>query len=271
MKIDKKKYLHILSFSFCTLVYILCLLCVSMKPNLLFGETEVRTNAKQVDKSPNAQESTKKNTSSFPGFIKGKVFNNLSGVGVTDAVITINRGGTIVSSVESASDGTYFLQILPGSYDINVTRNGFFDSNERIVVSAFITAEKDINMAPTVSLPSTPPPSGEPGSSECLNGGTPSGIALFPPSLTMRQGATKRVRIRVLKNERAGCPIDVLIDCITGCDAIELSKDLVSTNKRGFAIAEIQAKRDKDGVSAVMFRAGNVDVVLPIEIVGGNK
>lgn len=256
-------------------VFSLCIVFIAIftgLTNSCFCESTIGTYAKISDKSPGVQDSTQKTTSSFPGFLKGRVFDNVSGAGVLDATVSIEREGTLVTSGRTTDNGTFFLQVLPGSYDVNVVRNGFFEKNESVIISAFVTEIKNINMAPTVSVPPTTPPTGnEPSSVECADGGNPSSIELIPDALTMRSGATKRVRIRVLKDEKGGCPVDVVSECIAGCDIMEISNGIITTNKRGYAVVEIKSQRREVGSAAAMFSVGNLNIVLPITITNLNR
>lgn len=233
-------------------------------PGTVFSQVKVESGSKQTIKTAGAQESTLKSVSSQFGFATGLIFDNVTGDGISDVTVTLEQSDSVVESANTAADGTFFFQALPGGYNITAVKKGFFNSNEDVKVLAFVTTVKNINMAPTISLPPTPPPTGEPPSSECRQGGSPIDIIVSPESLKIKSGRTKRVRVRVLKEERGGCSIDVIVNCSGDCDKIELSDEVVTTNSLGFAVIAIKAKRNEDGIAAVTFTAGNVQFQVPV-------
>lgn len=245
----------------------------SKTSNKVFSQVKIGTDAKQTDKLSGTQESTLKITKSLPGFVKGKILDNVTGDGIADATVTLTQSDITVTSDESVDDGTFFLRVLPGKYSVTVIKSGFLENNSDLTVSAFETVIKNINMAPTVSLPSTSPPEQgppepEPLSSNCKGrgGGNPGGIEVFPGSLTIQPGRTKRVGVRVLKDGSGGCSIDVNIDCISGCGMIELAADTITTNRRGFAITTIKAKARQEGVAVITFSVDDFEFLLPVDI-----
>ncbi len=233
--------------------------------NNALAEVRVGTNSRQTEKIVGAQESTHKTTSSLPGFVTGKVFDNVTGSGIPDAEIKLLQSGETVVSDRSAGDGMFFLRIAPGNYNIKVVKSGFENRNDTVEIDPFETELKNMNMAPSISSPPTPPDSNDP-NLECAQGGAPSRVEILPSSLSVRPGGAKLVRIHVLKDKIGGCSIDVNIKCVAGCEKIELKEETVTTNKRGFAVASIGVKKLKRGIAVLRFEAGKVKDVLPVKI-----
>lgn len=266
MKTGNKKIDKIIIFSLCIVFCNLFSILFCGITNKAFSQTEIGTYAQQIDKTSGNQESTQKTTSSFPGFVKGSVFDNVSGLGIADALVSIKNGKTIVAGIKTSGDGAFFLKALPGSYIINVTRNGFLDSDVNITVSAFVTEIRNINMAPTISLPPSSSPSNDPGT-ECANGGSPESIELFQDLLHVNAGSSERVMVRVKKDKIAGCAINVGVECIAGCEKIELSGNIVATNNLGYAVVDIKTGRRQKGTAVIEFSANNLKLALPVVLV----
>lgn len=239
----------------------------SKTSNTAFSQVKTGTDARQTDKFSGAQESTLKITSSLSGFVKGKVFDNVTGAGIPDIDVTLKQSDLTVASDKTAEDGTFFVHLLPGSYTITVAKSGFLENKSDIKVLAFETVIKNINMAPAISFPSTPLPGEEPPSLRCKGGGSPSSIEVFPASLTIRPGDTKKARVHVSRDKRGGCSIDVNVNCISGCDKIEIEADTVTTNRRGFATIAIKVRARQEGVAVITVSIEDFEeIFLPVVI-----
>lgn len=253
-------------------MYIVTVLSITANPypkkqNLAFCELKIGAHAKQTDKFSGAQESSQKSIISFPSFIKGKVFDNIKSDGIPNVNITVKRLDDIVALSKTENDGTFFIKIVPGEYTIIASKIGLDDNNINVEASAFETVDADINMAPADAFPSLPRPGERDPLSKCKKGGNPTGIKVFPSSLDIRPGGSKRVIIQVSKENRGGCSIDVNIDCISGCTLLDIPKKTLTTNRRGFTVIKVNSKdRKEEGVSVIRFGVEDFDFFLPVII-----
>lgn len=236
-------------------------------------QVKTETDARQTVRSTGAQTGSLNTTGSFPGFVKGEVFDKSKGERVFGATVSLRQLASTIASAVTQEDGVYFFQVPPGGYDITAVKSGFDDSRDDISVSAFETVTKNINLELEVAVTPVPTPKPAPTPTpqpieigECEGGGAPVGIVISPETLTIKAGRQKRAKIRVLKDEGKGCSIEVGVQCIEGCDNIQLQKDTVTTNRRGFATVRIKADRNAEGMSIVLFSIDDIVAELPVVI-----
>ena len=235
--------------------------------NIAFCQTEISAYTKQTDKHTGVQESSQKSLISYPSFIKGKVFDNIKSNGIPNVNITVKKANDVVALSKTEKDGTFFMKVVPGKYAITASKIGLDDNEINVETSAFETINANINMESADAFPSLPRPGERDPFSKCKKGGNPTGIKVFPASLDIRPGGSKRVIIQVSKENRGGCSIDVNVDCISGCDLLNIPKRQLTTNRRGFVVISIKSKdRKKEGVSVIRFAVDDFDFFLPIII-----
>lgn len=233
----------------------------------VFGQVQTGKDANQTEKTSGRQSGTANATGSFPGFLKGAISDNSSSDTLAGASVILTLSGRTVSSSTTGDDGTYFFQVPPGSYSIDVSKGGFNSKREpNVSINAFETVTRSISLSKVAVATPTPSPTVTPQPTECEDGGVPSDLNVVPGSLTIRSGKSKKVKVYVKKDKRKGCAIEVKIDCIEGCGKIKLSDNIVTTNQRGNAKVKIKAEKQGKGSAKIVFSVGGLTTELPIVI-----
>ena len=59
---------------------------------------------------------------SFDGFVNGVVIDKETDDNISDAEVSINQSGELITSVRTTEDGGYFLQAPAGDYTISASK-----------------------------------------------------------------------------------------------------------------------------------------------------
>ncbi len=78
----------------------------------------------------------------FPGFVKGIVRDQSTGLVITGATV---RGGNIATSTTN-SDGQYLLQLPDGDHDIICSKYGYNRDTQNVAVESFEITLHNIGM-----------------------------------------------------------------------------------------------------------------------------
>ena len=215
------------------------------------------TDAKQTVKTTAAETGKLNETVSFPGFVKGVITDEENGEVVSGATVSIKRNKSIITSLETTDNGSYFLEASPGSYEMSVDKSGFEESEEEIDVSAFETITRNIELvSDDDSLEE----------SECRGGAPPTGISLSSESLVIKDGRTKRVRVKVIKDDGISerCSTNVKITILEGAEILEQLDETVKTNFLGAKIVSIKTIRGEKGTAVILFSVGEHEAELSV-------
>ncbi len=83
----------------------------------------------------------------IPGFIKGLVTDKNTGEVITGAVISISFDiDSDITSVETTTDGSYFIQLAPKDYTLSIKKDGFQEFTKDIIINESETETVDIEM-----------------------------------------------------------------------------------------------------------------------------
>jgi len=119
---------------------------IHLQPAVVYAKASTGTDANTTTKSSATRDGTSKATGTFPGFVKGLVFDNETNKLVSRASVGLRQASKLVGTLNTNEEGSYFFQVLPGNYNIEVDKKGFSTGKATIAVSAFETATKNINL-----------------------------------------------------------------------------------------------------------------------------
>ena len=215
------------------------------------------------------------------GFVDGKVFDGSKGTVVPDAVVSLSQSDKIVLSETTEENGAYFIETLPGNYDIVVSADNFEKYKQEISINAFERLTQDIELFPLTGTPEpgtspTPEPSTsptpEPSTSptptpavECNDGGIPVRMRISRKLIVLSPNEMRGVKIKMWKKKEdglrpiEGCSIDVNVECIKGCEGLIISDETVLTNKRGIGSLSIKSISHESGNANVKISAGGLE------------
>lgn len=87
--------------------------------------------------------------SPLQGGIKGFVYNKSGGAGINGALLSLENGVTVVSSIDQNYSGAYLFPRTPlGTYNITITSTGFKDKVVPVTVERLVTTKLDIILEP---------------------------------------------------------------------------------------------------------------------------
>jgi len=223
-------------------------------------------------KSSGAQAGIFKKSKDGFGFLSGVVIGKTTGLPIQDALISLKNEIEGITTDVTDGDGTFFIEALPGVYDLSAEKEGFVEKTDKVLISAFNKTDQGLvlstdeneptptpdpsptsNVGPTPVITETPLP----GVTECEGGGVPSRIRISQRLLIMPPKSGRIIRIHVWKGRRKACVTDVKVNCIRGCEKI-MFEDKVITNKRGFARLGINTLDSRPGIAVLSITAGKV-------------
>ncbi len=84
----------------------------------------------------------------IPGFVKGLVTDKSTGTVITDAIISLGlvNSSSTIGSVETTSDGLYFIQVPPGDYSLSVIKEGFNEITRNLAIKESKTETINIEL-----------------------------------------------------------------------------------------------------------------------------
>ncbi len=86
-------------------------------------------------------------SSLIPGFVKGMVTDKNTGNAIKDAIISIiNSSDSEIASVETTTDGLYFIQLPPGDYTLSVNKDGFNEITKNVSTKESVTETVNIEL-----------------------------------------------------------------------------------------------------------------------------
>lgn len=114
----------------------------------VFGQVQTGKDANQTEKTSGSQSGTSNATGSFPGFLKGAISDDSSSDKLAGASVILTLSGKTVSNSTTGDDGTYFFQVPPGNYSIDVSKGGFNSKREpNVSINAFETVTRSISLS----------------------------------------------------------------------------------------------------------------------------
>lgn len=119
---------------------------IHIQPAVVSAQANTGTDANTTTKSSATRDGTSKATGTFPGFVKGLVFDNETNKLVSRASVGLRQASKLVGTLNTNDEGSYFFQVLPGNYNIEVDKKGFSTGTGKATVSAFETTTKNINL-----------------------------------------------------------------------------------------------------------------------------
>ena len=112
--------------------------------SIVFAQAKTGTDANTTTKTSGTRDGTSKSTSIFPGFIKGVITDKSTNSRVAGASVALKQSIKTVARSSTASDGTFFFEVLPGNYNVVVNKSEFAENIVNAAISAFETVTKNI-------------------------------------------------------------------------------------------------------------------------------
>ncbi len=153
-------------------------------------------------------------SSIIPGFVKGLITDKSTGTVITSAVISLgNISGSEIASVETTSDGLYFIQLPPGDYTLSVIKEGFDEIIRNLDIKESKTETVNIEMA-----------SGE---------GTEGGSITVEP--VTAASTFRRLTATVTATDEEGNPVSGVIIETSASTGVKINPPSKKTDKNGKA------------------------------------
>lgn len=127
---------------------------------IVSAQSSTGTDANTTTKSSGTRDGASKSSGTFPGYVKGFITDETTDNRIVGAAVGLKQSSKTIAAIDSTEDGTYFFQVPPGEYDIEVDKTGFNKGRSKVSIVAFETSNKNMVLA-TFSSGSVPTPTPE--------------------------------------------------------------------------------------------------------------